>query len=379
MTGRILLSPPDVGDLEAKYVLEALNSGWVAPAGPDLTCFESEVADRVGVSHAVGVSSGTAALHLALLALDVGPGDVVITSAMTFVATANAITYTGARPFFVDSDPVTGNIDIALLWRAAERVRASERRIGAILPVDLLGKCADMDGVAEVAGDYEAPLLVDSAESFGASWCGRPAGSFGDASVLSFNGNKIMTTSGGGMLLSDNEQIAERARYLATQARQPVAHYEHTEVGYNYRLSNVLAALGRAQLCRLDEMIARRRAIRAAYRKIFAAVPGVRIFGGADDREDACWLTGIVVDPGIAGWTAAQLAAALADARIETRPLWKPMHLQPAFAGAEAVVNGVSQRFFENGLTLPSGSSLSAADIAFVHGQVSAFLAAHDG
>ncbi|HVV30285.1 MAG TPA: DegT/DnrJ/EryC1/StrS family aminotransferase [Mycobacteriales bacterium] len=360
-TDRIYLSAPDVGELEAKYVQEAIASGWVAPVGPDLDAFEAEVAGRVGVAHAVALSSGTAGLHLGLLALGVGAGDVVLTATMTFAATANAISYTGALPYFVDCCRETGNVDIAMLREAAAQVRAEGGRIGAILPVDLLGKCADMHGLTEVAAELCVPLLVDAAESMGAHVDGRQAGSFGTGSVLSFNGNKIMTTSGGGMFLTDAKPLADRVRHLSTQARQPVTHYEHAEVGYNYRLSNVLAALGRAQLSRLDGILARRRQIRDAYRAAFAAVPGVRIFGGTDDSADNCWLTSIVIED--AGWTPPQLSAHLASRNIESRPLWKPMHLQPVFAGALRHVNGNAQWLFEHGLTLPSGSGMTADDL----------------
>ncbi len=370
--GRIFLSAPDVGELEGKYVQEALSSGWVAPAGPDLDAFESEMAQRVGVGYAVGLSSATAGLHLGLLALGVRPGDVVLTSTMTFAATANAITYTGAIPFFIDCDRETGNVDVELLRQAAVSLRVAGRRVGAIVPVDLLGKCADMNALQQLAAELAVPLLVDAAESMGATYDGQQAGSFGDASVISFNGNKIMTTSGGGLLLSDDEQIVQRVRYLATQARQPVTHYEHTEIGYNYRLSNVLAALGRAQLSRLDLMIERRRQFREAYRQLFARVPGVTIFGG-DDSADNCWLTSILVQA-TAGWTAAQLSQYLLTREIESRPLWKPMHLQPVFANLERLVNGNSQWLFDHGLTLPSGSGMSDADFSTVCEAIQMFL-----
>lgn len=371
---RIFLSAPDVGKLESKYVLEAMSSGWVAPAGPDLDAFEAEMAQRVGVAHGVGISSGTAALHLGLLALGVGPDDVVLTATMTFAATANAITYVGAEPFFVDSDRETGNVDVNLLADAARQVRANGRRIGAILPVDLLGKCADMTALTALAAELDVPLLVDAAESVGASFRGRAAGSFGAASVVSFNGNKIMTTSGGGMLLTSDKALADRVRYLSTQARQPVAHYEHTDIGYNYRLSNILAALGRAQLVRLDEILARRREIRNSYRQLFAEVPGVRLFDGGDDRSDNCWLTAIVVDDD-AGWTPAELSRRLDAEEIESRPLWKPMHRQPVFASAPSLVNGSSDWLFEHGLTLPSGSGQTDADLDRVLTAVRTFVA----
>ena len=358
---RIFLSAPDVGDLEATYVAEAIASGWVAPVGPDLAAFESEIAHRIGVGNAVALNSGTAALHLGLLALGVRAGDIVLTSTMTFAATANAITYVGAEPYFIDSSLGTGNVDVGLMTEAAEQVRVSGRRIGALLPVDLFGKCADMDSLTTLAAELEVPLLVDSAEAMGASYGGRAAGSFGTASVLSFNGNKIMTTSGGGMFLSAEAALAERVRYLSTQARQPANHYEHTEVGYNNRLSNILAALGRAQLRRLDQMIARRREVRAAYRSAFADVPGVSVFGG-DDGPDNCWLTSIIVDES-AGWTAMQLAAHLAEQSIEARPMWKPMHLQPVYRGCPSLINGNAEWLFGHGLTLPSGSGMTMADV----------------
>ena len=370
---RIFLSAPDVGELESKYVAEAIASGWVAPAGPDLNEFESEVARRVSITHAVAISSGTAGLHLGLLALDVSPGDVVITSTMTFAATANAITYVGAKPYFVDSSRETGNVDVALMAEAASQVQASGRRIGALLPVDLLGKCGDMDALATLAADLGVPLLVDAAEAMGASFGGRAAGSFGDASVLSFNGNKIMTTSGGGMFLTGDAELARRVRYLSTQARQPFKHYEHIDIGYNYRLSNILAALGRAQLARLDQSLARRRQIRESYRAAFAGIAGVSIFGG-DDSSDNCWLTSIIVEES-AGWTPAQLCEYLDERDIESRPLWKPMHLQPVFSDSERLVNGNAEWLFEHGLTLPSGSGMNEANINRILEAISSFLA----
>jgi dTDP-4-amino-4,6-dideoxygalactose transaminase len=344
--------------LEESYVLAALRSGWVAPAGPDLDAFEREVAERVGVAHAVAVSSGTAALHLALLALGVSRSSVVVVPTLTFAATANAVVYTGATPVFVDCCPATGNLSPALLSDLLRSLRREGRSVGAVLPVDLFGACADYASILPVCDEFAVPVVEDAAEALGSTYLGRCAGSFGLAAALSFNGNKIMTTSGGGMLLSDDGALVERCRYLATQARQPVVHYEHTEVGYNYRLSNVLAALGRAQLSRLDEMLSRRRLLREGYAKLFASAPGVSLLGASSDGSN-CWLTTIVVDPSVAGWQASSLAAYLAARDIETRPVWKPMHLQPVFAGARSLLDGAAQRLFETGLTLPSGSSLS--------------------
>ncbi|GAB2683762.1 DegT/DnrJ/EryC1/StrS family aminotransferase [Thalassiella azotivora] len=375
MTSRIFLSSPDVGPVEEQYVLDALRSGWVAPVGPDLEAFEQELAKRCERRFAVGLASGTAGLHLGLLELGARAGTAVVVPTMTFAATANAVVYTGATPVFVDGDPRTGNIDPALLEQALTTLRSEGQDVAAVVPVDLLGRCADYDAILPLCERFGVPVLEDAAEALGSTYRDRPAGAFGRASVLSFNGNKIMTTGGGGMLLTDDEQLARRVRHLSTQAREPVAHYEHSEVGYNYRLSNVLAALGRAQLSRLDEMVARRRAVRARYTALFADVPGVTVFQGDGDAEDNCWLTAVLVDPAEAGWDGASLAEALANADIESRPLWKPMHAQPVFVGSRAFTNGASDTLFATGLALPSGSALTDRDLRSVTEAVEAFLA----
>jgi len=391
MSEHIFLSPPDCGPAEAQAVQRALASGWVAPLGPEVDAFEAEVAARTGRRHAVALSSGTAALHLALLGVGVGPGDVVLTSTLTFVATASAVRYCGAEPVFVDCDE-SGNMDPGLLDRAITDQRRRRRRIGAVLPVDLLGKVAAYEELLTVAAESGIPLVSDAAESFGAVRRGRPAGSFGRAAAISFNGNKIMTTSGGGALVTDDGAVAARARYLATQARQPVAHYEHTEIGYNYRLSNLLAALGRAQLARLDEMIERRRALRLLYRELFADTPGVEVLGTPDGSEidlaavrravahpgrltrDNFWLTTVLVDPAVTGWAPADLVAALARADIEARPMWKPLHRQPVFARSTVYGGATAERLFARGVALPSGSALDMAGWARVADTVRAFL-----
>lgn len=385
MTDRIYLSSPDVTEDEEAALVRAIRSGWVAPLGPEVDAFEQELAAYCGREHAVALSSGTAALHLGLVLLGVQPGDAVVTSTMTFAATANAITYVGAEPVFVDCDD-TGNLDPDLL--AKTLVEVDDQRVGAIIPVDLLGKIADDRAISDVAGHAGVPLLWDAAESLGARRGGRPAGSFGDAAAVSFNGNKVMTTSGGGALLTDDAEMATRVRYLATQARQPVVHYEHTEIGYNYRMSNLLAALGRAQLARLDSMIERRRAVRQRYRDLFADVPGVTVFGEpaeavAEERRsgvskpltnDNYWLSSILIDPDKAGFSAEDLRLHLAAADIEPRPLWKPMHLQPVFAGARSFLNGTSERLFRTGLSLPSGSVLTEDQIDRIVGRIDQFL-----
>ena len=358
MADRLLMSPPDVGELEETYVLRALRSGWVAPTGPEVSAFEREIAERAGTAHAVAMSSGTAALHLAMLGVGVKPGDVVMVSSMTFVASANAVAYTGAEPCFVDSR-ADGTIDPELLDTAIADQLAQGRRVSAAMVVDLLGRIADFDAVQEVCDRHGVPVIEDAAEALGATYGGRPGGSFGRVAALSFNGNKIMTTSGGGMMVTDDRELADHARFLSTQAREPVAHYEHRHIGYNYRMSNILAALGRAQLERLDPMIARRREIRAAYADVVADVDGVGVFQRPDegaDEHDNCWLSALLIDPDVARAKAGEVMAGLEARDIEARPLWNPMHQQPVFADAPAYVNGVSDRLFDHGVTLPSGS-----------------------
>lgn len=359
-----------VGEVEERYVLDALRSGWVAPLGPHVDAFEREVAERVGVAHALALSSGTAALHLALLHVGARSGTVVIVASMTFAATANAVAYTGATPVFVDSREDDGNVDPELMLETARTLQAEGNEVVAAVPVDLFGRAADYSILEPGLAELGIPLIQDAAESLGASLGDRRAGSFGLASALSFNGNKIMTTSGGGMLLSDDEELVAHARKLSTQSREPVPWYEHTEIGYNYRLSNVLAALGRGQLERLDAMIARRREIRARYADAFADL-SVRFLGrdatDRDDTGDNCWLTTIVLDPtrvearrrNLETTLADDVVSAMSAERIEVRHLWKPMHLQPIFTSHRSFTTGVSEVLFQNGVTLPSGPALS--------------------
>lgn len=378
MNDRIYLSSPDVTQLEEDALVRAIRTGWIAPLGPEVDAFEAELAEYSGRSHAVALSSGTAALHLGLLTLGIGPGDLVITSSLTFAATANSIVYTGAEPVFVDADE-SGNMNPQLLAEAFETLEREGKTVKAVVPVDLLGKVVDHEQIGAIASERGVPVLADAAESLGAVRNGRPSGAFGAAAGISFNGNKIMTTSGGGALLTDDAEMASRVRYLATQARQPVVHYEHTDIGFNYRMSNLLAALGRAQLARLDAMIERRRLMRLRYRDLFDGVPGVRLFGepsGADGgtTRDNFWLTTILVNPDEAGFTAEDLRLTLAEADIEARPLWKPMHLQPVFSGARAFVDGTSERLFATGLSLPSGSVLRPDQIDRVDRVTASFL-----
>ena len=359
---RIYLSPPDVGEAEREALDAAVRSGWVAPVGPDLDAFEAEVAAASGRSHGVGLASGTAALHLALKEVGVAAGDDVVVSTFTFAATANAVTYCGATPVFLDSEAASWNLSPDLLAEElAERARRG-RLPKAVVVVDLYGQCADYNRILPLCQEYGVPVIEDAAESLGASCGGRPAGSFGAAAVLSFNGNKIITTSGGGMLVTDDQRVAAHARHLATQARDPAPHYEHSEIGYNYRLSNLLAAFGRAQLAGLAERVERRRAVSRRYREALGEFAGVAFQPTGPAQEPSCWLTCVTIDPAEARATNDAVRLALEAQDIEAQPTWKPMHLQPVFADAPCRVDGTSDGLFGNGLCLPSGSSLSPSD-----------------
>jgi dTDP-4-amino-4,6-dideoxygalactose transaminase len=357
----ILLSPPHVGALERERLLAAFDSNWIAPVGPELDAFEVELAAVAGVGHAVAVSSGTAALHLALCGLGVGPGDVVVVPTLTFVATANAVLYVGATPVFVDCDPTTWTIDPQLVNETL--ARTGRGTVKALMTVDLYGQCADYDQLGASATAFGVPLVEDSAEALGGTYRGRPAGSFGKAGIFSFNGNKVITTGGGGMLVTDERWLAQRVRYLASQARDAVPQYEHREVGYNYRLSNLLAAIGRAQLTGLDGKVSARRRINAQYRQALTDEAGLSFMPLAPYGEAACWLTCLLVDPVEFGATRDDVMSNLARLGIESRPTWKPMHLQAAFTGCEVVGGAVSEHIFRTGLCLPSGSSLSSAQL----------------
>lgn len=348
---------------ERAALLRAFDSNWIAPLGPEVDAFERELAAKVGVEDAAALSSGTAALHLALVMLDVGPGDEVWTATMTFAATANAIRYVGATPLFIDSERSTWNMDPALLSEALNDAAAKGRLPKAIIAVDLYGRCADYKGVLDACDRYDIPVIEDAAEALGAEYRGKAAGSFGRIGAFSFNGNKIITTSGGGALVSDDATLVARARYLASQARRPVPHYEHDDLGYNYRLSNLLAALGRAQLRRLDGFVERRREINRRYREELGGLAGIEV---VDDRREhhrsTCWLTCVLVDPNVLGVEPTHICTHLESLNIEARPVWKPMHLQPLYRGCRVLGGSVATDLYERGLCLPSGSSLSRAD-----------------
>jgi dTDP-4-amino-4,6-dideoxygalactose transaminase len=357
---RIHLSSPDVGHRERDALMRAFDSGWVAPAGPELDGFEGDLAEWVGWPGVVALSSGTSALHLALLALGVGPGDDVVVSTFTFAASANAVTYCGASPVFVDSDQRSWNMSPQLLADALAHGRRTGHLPKAVVVVDLYGQCADYDAIVPLCREYGVPVVEDAAEALAATYHGRNAGTLGDVGVFSFNGNKIITTSGGGAFLSPTAEMADRVRHLATQARLPAAHYEHIEIGFNYRLSNLLAAMGRAQLVRLPELSLRRLHINAIYRELLADLEGTSFMPVAHDGGWNGWLTCMVFDRPQRRDLVLQ---ALAEADIESRPLWKPMHLQPVFADRRSFVDGTSESLFRHGLCLPSGSSLADVDV----------------
>jgi dTDP-4-amino-4,6-dideoxygalactose transaminase len=355
---RLFLSPPDVGPRERELLLDAFDSNWIAPLGPHVDAFECEFAEFVGVAHAAALSSGTAALHLALMLLGVRSGDDVLVPTLTFAATANAVTYVGARPVFLDSEWATWNVDPSLVEEElAERARAGRPQPAAVIVVDLYGQCASYDPILETCARHGVPVIEDAAEALGATYRGRAAGSFGAVNVFSFNGNKIITTSGGGMLAADDAVLVERARHLSTQAREPAPHYEHHEIGFNYRMSNLLAALGRAQLEGLPAKVARRREVNRAYRAALADIAGIDFLPDAPDGEPTNWLTVVTLDD------PTPVRDHLASLDIEARPAWKPMHLQPVFAGCPVRGGAVAEAIFRRGLCLPSGSSMTDADV----------------
>ncbi len=358
---RVYLSPPHATGRELELLTEAFTSNWIAPLGPQVDAFEQELAAAAGVEHALALSSGTAALHLALVVLGIEPGDEVICSSLTFAASANAVVYTGATPVFVDCDE-SWTLDPTLLNRALSERKAAGARVRAVIAVDLYGECCDYDAIRSVCESHEVALVQDAAESLGSAYKGRPAGSQGRVAAFSFNGNKIITTSGGGMLVSDDESLVEHARKLSQQAREPAAHYEHTELGFNYRMSNILAALGRGQLEQLPARVATRRSLRERYWEHLAPLPGITFMPESPDVVGNAWLTTIVVDPDEAGTDRETIRLALEDEDIESRPLWKPMHLQPYYSSHRVIGGEVSARLFANGLCLPSGSSLAALD-----------------
>lgn len=358
---RVYLSPPHLTGDEERLVGEAFASNWIAPLGPHVDALEEEMAARVGVPYAAALSAGTAALHLAMILLDVGRDDEVLCSTLTFSASANPIAYQGAHPVFIDCD-ASWTMDPNCLEDELKRSHAKGSRPKALITVDLYGECCDYEAIELLCERYGVPLVEDAAEALGATRGPRAAGSFGRLGILSFNGNKIITTGGGGMLLSREKAFVDKARYLATQARDPAPHYQHSQIGYNYRMSNVAAGIGRGQLRGLDARIAARRRNFELYCGELGNLPGLTFMPESPRGRSNRWLTCMQVDPQRCGATREDIRLALEAENIEARPVWKPMHCQPVFSSCRVSGGGVSERLFESGLCLPSGSSLSDAD-----------------
>jgi dTDP-4-amino-4,6-dideoxygalactose transaminase len=360
---RLYLSPPHLTGGELARVAEALASNWIAPVGPQLDAFEAGFAQCVGVDHALAVASGTAALHLALRHLDLQPGDEVICPTLTFCASANPIIYERAQPVFIDSDPTTWNLDANLVEEELADAARRGKRPRAVIAVDLFGQSADLDAIGQVASKYDIPVIEDAAEALGATYKGRPVGSSAWASIFSFNGNKIITTSGGGMLCSNDSALVQNALFLATQARDPAPHYQHSAIGYNYRMSNLLAAVGLAQLEQLADRVAARRRVFNWYQQRLGALPGLTLMPEAHSGRSSRWLTVIRIDPYRFGATPQHVRRALERHNIESRPVWKPLHRQPVFANCRCRGGRVADAIFATGLCLPSGSAMTKADV----------------
>ena len=360
---RIPLSAPDIGSAERARLLQTFDDGWVSSAGPVVEAFERAFAEATGFAYATALSSGTAALQVALTILDLKPGDAVICPTLTFIGGVSPIVHAGARPIFVDCSASDWNLDPALLAPAFDRAKAEGLSVRAVVPADLYGQCCDIAAIREVADAQGVPVILDSAEAVGATLNGRHAGHGASAAAFSFNGNKIITTGGGGMLASDDGELIARARSLAAAARLPAVHYEHAEVGFNYRMLSLAAALGLAQLETLEDRVARRRAIFDRYQTRLGGRAGVAFAPEAPGRRHTRWLTVMLLDREITGVSPERLRLALDAANIEARPVWKPMHLQPVFRDASVINDGVAETLFANGLCLPSGSALRDANI----------------
>lgn len=358
---RIHMSVPHMGPNEERFVREAFATNWLSTVGPHLTAFESEFRAKQGM-HSVALGSGTAAIHLGLRLLGVGPGDEVISPSLTFVASVNPIRYLGAKPMFVDSDESTWNLDPQRLADALTERAKVNRLPKAVMVVHLYGQCADMDALQSICARYDVPIIEDAAEALGAFYKGKPAGSFADVSAFSFNGNKIITTTGGGMLSTTNKDWADRARFWSTQARDPGVAYEHTDLGYNYRLSNVLAGIGRGQLMVLEERVAQRRAVFSRYAKAFDEVPGINAMPEASFGTSTRWLSVFLIEAARSHASRDDVLTALERENIEARPVWKPMHLQPLNNDCEWLGGDVAEKLFRDGICLPSSSSLSEED-----------------
>ena len=366
-TGKIWLSSPHMEGTEERFVSEAFATNWVAPLGPNVNGLEEDLANYLGEGVSVAaLSSGTAAIHLGLILLGVETGDEVICQSMTFSASANPIVYMGANPVFIDSEEATWNMDPQLLEKAITEGIAAGKKPKAIIVVHLYGMPAQMEQICAIANRYGIPVLEDAAEALGSSINGQKCGTFGDIAVLSFNGNKIITTSSGGALISKNKALVEKARFLATQARDNAPHYEHSHIGYNYRMSNICAGIGRGQMQVLEERVKQRRSVYHFYYDSFSSTPVISFLPELTGFKSNRWLTTVIINPAVSsnGITREELRIALEKENIESRPLWKPMHLQPVFKGCKNYTNGTSEHLFDHGLCLPSGSNLTKEQLS---------------
>lgn len=382
LENRILLASPHMSGHEMKYINDAFQTNWIAPIGPNVDAFEREVANYVGVEDAVALNSGTSAIHLALSLLNVQQQDIVFCSSLTFVATANPILYLGAEPVFIDSEPETWNMSPIALEKALKEAASTNRLPKACIIVNLYGQSAKMDELITLCNIYGVPIIEDSAESLGSIYKGRKSGTFGDFGVYSFNGNKIITTSGGGMLISNNKEAINKARFLATQAKDPAPHYQHSVMGYNYRLSNILAGIGRGQFEVLNERIAQKRGIFQKYKSELGNISGLTFMPELENTISNRWLSVLTIDEHQTGITSEELLIALAETNIEARPVWKPLHLQPLYKNCKYYSHdeehNISEQLFLTGICLPSGTNMSEEEQARVINCIKNKLNTHD-
>lgn len=369
MDQRIYLCLAHMSGKEQDFIKEAFDTNWVVPLGPNVNAFEEELKHFVGQNkEVVALSAGTAAIHLALIQLGVQAGDEVICQSFTFCASANPVNYQGATPVFVDSEEDTWNMSPTLLEEAVrDRITKTGKKPKAIIPVHLYGMPAKIDEICAIAARYDIPVLEDAAEALGSEFMGRKCGTFGQFGVLSFNGNKMITTSGGGALVVSNEEAKKKTMFYATQVREPFPYYQHEKIGYNYRMSNICAGIGRGQMTVLNEHIAHHRRIHELYKQAFADVDGIELKSNPDERFNAnYWLSTILIDKNVTGFDYEELRIALDAKGIETRPLWKPMHLQPIFANNPRYVDGTAERLFNKGLCIPAGPCVTDEDVAYI-------------
>jgi dTDP-4-amino-4,6-dideoxygalactose transaminase len=363
MNKRIYLSSPHMGEMEFEFVKEAFDTNWIAPVGPHVDAFEEEICKLIGTKFAVALSSGTAAIHLALILSGVSTGDEVICSSFTFAASANPVVYEGAMPVFVDCETDTWNMDVKYLQKSIKDRITKGKTPKAVILTHLYGQSADIDPILKVCNQYNIPLIEDAAESVGSYYKGKHTGTMGKFGIFSFNGNKIITTSSGGVLVSDDEKLIKKAKFLSTQARDPAPHYQHSQIGYNYRMSNILAGIGRGQLQVLEKRVQSRRGNFEFYKKELGSLPGIKFMPEAEFGRSNRWLTCITIDPALFGKDRECVRFALEKENIEARPVWKPLHLQPVFKNYPFYGTRVSEQIFAKGLCLPSGSNLKEVDL----------------